>query len=1044
MQPFFIYYGQTFYKLFVIILYLHLIQNLTTNIMRKLVCLLTGIILLAVTTWAQPSVTLSGKVTDSKEGTGIPGVSITTKGGKVGVKTDGSGDYNITVPTGKTILVFSYIGYNTEERAVGKLSTLDVVLKSTTNDLSEVIVTGYGNRKKSEFAGAVSKVPSKQIEQVPLASFEQILQGRAPGLYIASGSGQPGTAARVNIRGVSSISGGSDPLYVLDGIPIESGVFRSLNPNDFESVDVLKDAAGAGLYGSRGANGVIVITSKKGKTNGKTVFQYRGQGGVSEAPTQRNLEMMNTAQRLEYEEKIIGPALLSPTAINGYPGWDYSPNNPRYQTLSTTQRAAEAILLDSVRAINTYWPDIFFRRGTFKQHELNASGGTQNLSFYTSLSAYQQEGTIIRSNLDRYTFRANLDFKTEKLTVSVRSSAGWSSSSGIESEAGVALANPIAVAYLELPYRRLTTSGTSVTDVGTGKTGPNAYDRLFTTTNVSNQFKGNLGVTAIYQIGAGFGLRSTNGIDWRTNNGSRFVNPNSFVGRGAAPSNQGSYSENNLENLQLISTSGITYGKTFGDKHVVNVQAMMEIIRNRFRSHNGVGFGLNLRLPNTPAAITQGTATNGFLGTFSGGKTLSGIFSTFAIADYTYDKRYSVTASIRRDAPSQVPEKNRNNIFWTAGGSWNVIAEKFMETQNIFSDLRIRGSYGEAGNINGFNSDFGYISTYGAGSYAGIPGIVPTSPGNVDYKLESQVIGNIGLDFSLLRNRIRATVEVYKKTSQNLFANQNLSRQTGFLALSINAGEMYNKGVEFSLAGDVFAKKDILVTVGVNGAFNQNKVTSLGGLTEIPQGTGIIRVGLPLGTHYTVGWAGVDPATGNPIYQDVNGNPTSVYSASNNRATFGTFLPKFTGGANLDVQFKGFDLGVLFSTAQGVKRFNNEKFFYETTNSNVQFNKRVEMLTKSWTKANDVTDFQRVGTQRQFSSKDIQDASFVRFRNLQFGYTFTAKNIKIIRGFRVWGQAQNLYTWTKWQGFDPEESNNIATYEFPNPRTYTFGLDINF
>ena len=1012
--------------------------------MRKIVCLLTAIIGLAVTSWAQPSVTLSGKVTDEKDGSGIAGVSVTTKSGRVGVKTDLSGAYSITVPSGKTVLVFSYVGYQTEERAIGKLLTLDVALRNTTNDLSEVVVTGYGNRKKSEFAGAVSKVASKQIEQVPIASFEQILQGRAPGLYIASGSGQPGTAARVNIRGVSSISGGSDPLYVLDGIPIEGGVFRSLNPNDFESVDVLKDAAGAGLYGSRGANGVIVITSKKGKTNGKTVFQYRGQGGISDAPNQRNLEMMNTAQRLEYEEKIIGPALLSPTALSGYPGWDYSVNNPRYQTLSTAQRSTEARLLDSVKAINTYWPDIFFRRGTFKQHEINASGGTQNLSFYTSLSAYQQEGTVIRSNLDRYTFRANIDFKTEKLTVAVRTFAGWSSQANIESEAGVALANPIAVAYLELPYRRLTTPGTTLNDVGTGKTGPNAYDRLFTTTAVQNQFKGNLGITVNYKIGGGLGIRSTNGIDWRTNNGSRFVDPNSFVGRGAAPSNQGSYSENNLENLQLISTSGITYSQTFGAKHSVNAQAMMEVIRNRFRSNSGVGFGLNLRLPNTPAAITQGTATNGFIGNFSGGKTLNGIFSTFAIVDYTYDKRYSLTASIRRDAPSQVPEKNRSNIFWTVGGAWNVIAEKFMENQNVFSDLRLRGSYGEAGNINGFNSDFGYISTYGAGNYAGVPGIVPTSPGNLDYKLESQIISNIGIDFALLRNRIRATVELYKKTSQNLFANQNLSRQTGFTALSINAGEMYNKGVEFSLSGDVFAKKDVLVTMGVNGAFNQNKVTSLGGLTEIPQGTGIIRVGLPLGTHYTVGWVGVDPATGNPIYQDVNGNPTSVYSAANNRATFGTFLPKFTGGANLDVQYKGFDLGVLFSTAQGVKRFNNEKFFYETTNSNVQFNKRVEMLTQSWTKANDVTNFQRVGTQRQFSSKDIQDASFVRFRNLQIGYTFTAKNSKIIRGFRFWGQAQNLYTWTKWQGFDPEESNNIATYEFPNPRTYTFGLDINF
>ena len=254
---------------------------------------------------------------------------------------------------------------------------------------------------------------------------------------------------------------------------------------------------------------------------------------------------------------------------------------------------------------------------------------------------------------------------------------------------------------------------------------------------------------------------------------------------------------------------------------------------------------------------------------------------------------------------------------------------------------------------------------------------------------------------------------------------------------------MENKGLDFAINTDIVKSKEVLVTLGVNGGFLRNRITDLGGLPDIPGGTGIARVGYPIGTHFTVGYKGINPQTGLPIYEDINGNPTTDYSANNNRSEFGTFLPTFTGGASLDASWKGFDLGVLLSTAQGVQRFNNESFFYETSNSNVAFNKRVDMLT-SWRNPGEQTNYQKINSVRQFSSRDVQDASFVRLRNVQVGYTYKTKEGSKIRGFRVWGQGQNLYTWTKWNGFDPEESNNIANYEFPNPKTYTVGLDINF
>ena len=988
---------------------------------------------------------INGRILDDN-GLPVVGVSVTSSDGRNGTQSDENGNYRITVGPSARALSFSSVNFETQTRSIGTQKNINITISARNNKLEEVVVTGYTVKKKTEFTGASSKVAAKQIEQVPIASFEQILQGRAPGLYIASGSGQPGTAARVNIRGVGSISGGNDPLYILDGIPIESGVFRSLNPNDFESVDVLKDAASAGLYGSRGANGVIVLTSKKGKV-GKTLLQYRGQVGVAQAPSQRNLRLQNTNERLRYEEEFLGPAGVIPvnatTRLSGYPGWDFSPKNPEFQVLPQATQALYTARLDSVRNINTDWAGIFFRNASFKQHELNASGGTQNLTFFTSLSVFQQEGIVIRSNLDRYTFRGNLDFKADRLTASIRSTAGYSISKGIESEAGVALANPIAAAYLELPYRALYKSP-NVVDTGAGKTGANAFERSNTTTATSGQFKGGLAITLQYDIWKGISFKTTNGVDYRNNSASRFIDPLSFSGYNlAANGRAGLYNEGFVENVQFISTTGLVFKRTFNSKHQVNALAMSESIRNKARTFAATGYGINPLLPNTPAAIAAGNGTNNFIPAIGGNKFINGLSSVFGAADYTYNKKYTLSASLRRDVTSQVPQKNKDIILSTYGASWNIIEENFMKKQNVFQEARVRASYGESANLNGFNSEFGFIGSYGNGTYAGTPGIIPTSPGNADYRIESQKLTNIGLDVSLWNRRLRITADAYRKESENLFVNQGLSRTTGFNALATNAGKLENRGIDLAVTADVVSSKSVLVTLGVNGGFLRNRITSLGQVNELPQGTAIIRVGLPIGSHNAVGYLGVNPQSGLPVYQDINGNPTTDYTAANNRATFGTFLPSFTGGANLDVSWKGFDLGVLLSTAQGVKRFNNENFFYESTNANVQFNKRVDLLN-SWRNPGDKTSYQKINSPRQFSSKDIQDASFVRLRNISAGYTFTTKAGKPIRSFRVWAQGQNLYTWTKWGGFDPEESNNIATYEFPNPKTYTIGLDLNF
>jgi TonB-linked SusC/RagA family outer membrane protein len=1011
--------------------------------MKRFMTLLMGIALCYTQVFAQTR-TVTGTITD-EAGTPLQGATISVVGsnansstltGGGNTTTTANGSFTLTVPTAAIELEITHVGFVTQRVRLGTQAAYSIKMSRTTAGLSEVVVTGYSSRRRSEFTGATAKVSAKQIEQVPMASFEQVLQGRAPGLYIASGSGQPGSYARVNIRGVGSIGGGSDPLYVIDGVPAEPGVFRTLNPNDFESVDVLKDAAGASIYGSRGANGVIVVTTKRGR-QGTPVLQYRTQAGINKTVNSK-YDLMNTEERIRFEEQYIGPAGFV------YPGYQYSPNNPAFATLTPAQQQANRRAYDSLRSINTDWPSIFFRTGRFMQHEVNASGATGGLGFYTSLSYYRQEGTVIRSDLERYTYRGNLDFKSGRLTVQLRSSAGFSKQSGIESEAAIALANPIAAAYLSLPYLRAYNQfGTP--DTGAGKIGPNALERLEKTTNIINQFKGNFGVTAIMDIWGGIAAKTTAGIDYRNNNSSRFINPNSYAGHQVAQGQQGSYAEGNAENLQLINTSGLTFTRNINNMHQVNAQAMFEFISNRYRSFSGTGFGINPALPNTPAGITAGSSTNNLIPQVTGGKTRNAIYSVFAIADYTFNRKYTLSASIRQDAFSQVPEANRNNVFWSIGGSWNAAEERFFERQNILDEARIRASYGTAANAAGFASDFGYLATYGASSagYAGAPAIVPTSPGNASYQIESQAITNVGLDLSTWRRRIRFTFEWYNKMSRNLFVTQEISRTTGFNNLSTNAAQVRNRGVELQLSTDVISNTDWLVTIGLNAAYLQNRIISLGGLNEFTAGTGIYRVGYPLGTHYVVGWVGVDPATGNPIYQDKAGNPTAQYSAANNRAEFGTYLPRWTGGASLDGRFKNFDASILFSFAENVSRYNNERFFYEGGNNNFQYNQSTVMFN-AWRKPGDITDIQRIGVARQFTSKDINDASFIRLRNVQLGYTYNFKDNKPIRGIRIYLQGQNLATWTKWQGFDPEESNNIATYEFPNPRTYTVGLDINF
>jgi TonB-linked SusC/RagA family outer membrane protein len=990
------------------------------------------VVFVPATLFAQNAV-FKGKITDKQTGEPLPGVNILLLENARGTATDLDGNFSLdNLLTGTYTARVTYIGYLTITETVtitGNGLTKNFQLESDVSSLEEVVITGYTEQGRNQVTGAVTVVEPKNIELVPVASFDQILQGQSPGLYVTSGSGQPGSASTVLIRGQASINGGNAPLYIIDGIPISAGDFATLNPNDFQSISVLKDASSTAEYGSRGTNGVIVITTKKGRA-GKTQINYQSQFGISTIGTPR-FEMMNTQEKLAFEERVqIGP------------GWTNSPNNPSYASASPEERAARDARLAELRSINTDWTDVFFRDGTTMSHELNFSGGNEKTRYYVSTGIFGQEGISERSSLDRYTLRVNLDYQAnDNLEVGVNLSTGYSESS-FPPGAGVNLANPFAAAYLANPYERLYNDDGTVA-VGPNLTGANAFDRLDKDLSANNEIKTVGRIYADYTMGD-FQVGGSIGIDYNRTDGNTFTNPLSFAGQNVANGNAGALSKNTSLTARITSLVNARWQKTFNDVHDVSVFAANEFISTRQEGFNYTGYGINVKLPNTPAGITPGTPDNNQIPVVGGFITENALWSQFAILNYSYEQKYNLKVNIRRDGSSRFGSENQYAVLWAVGGSWIASEEDFMADYDFVNRLALRVSYGTTGNQAGIGN-FQWRPTYGTLSYNGQQGLAPIGVGNPALQWETATKFNVGVDFEMFDNRVFGRVDYYNELTNDLFINQQLSRTAGFAALEINAGSMRNEGIELELGGDLVRTKSLTVSARVNVANNINTIEDLGQVSEFEQGTSIIREGLSIGSHFVVPWAGVDPVTGRPLYRDLDGNITDQYSDNFAQTGFGTSLPPWTGGGGIDIIYKNLSIRSQFNFASGYSRFNNQSFFQEN-HAFANFNLNTVMNTM-WTQPGDITEVQSSNTERQFTSKDIEDASFIRFRNLLISYNIPGSvfdGLANIRGIRIFAQGQNLRTWTSFTGFDPEDSNNIAQYEYPLPRIYTFGLDINF
>lgn len=1008
--------------------------------------------------------TVTGKVTDER-GNPISSASIQVKGTTVGTVTNADGNYSLTVPADAKELEFSYVGLAPQTIALRSSTSVYSValIPAAVNNLDEVVVTGFSRAKKSDYAGAASKVVEKEIRNVPIASFDQILQGRVPGMTVLSGDGQPGEAAAVIIRGPTSINGGSTPLYIVDGIPVEGAVFQGINPNDFASVDVLKDATAAALYGSRGAAGVVVATTKRGQA-GKMKLGISSQYGIKSKPNFR-YDLMNTSQLLQAQEDL-GLQLPNST-INEWstfpilPGWQYSRNNPNKMVGGTLVPKTQADFafgdsqLDSLRAVNVDWNDEFYRNGTFSNNEISFSGGTGKTRLYTNLGYYNEEGINKPSDMKRVTLRTNLDYADDKLTFALSSQIGYVRRNFQSNELSsfATFVNPFFVPLVTPPYitPRLPNGeynvGNGIIYSAPTQLDKTSYDKVY-----NDHIKGMISMSVNYNFSKSIYAGAVAGVDFRETQNSTYNDPRVYdtYTNTDVRFSSGLMTEALTRFFQANARGYVGYRKTIKDVHDIDVTVYGEFIKYFSKAFSGTGFGVDPRTPNTLAGITAGNAANQLFQVVTGGKSQSVIESVMGTARYSYLGKYTVTGTYRYDGTSKLPEQNRFQGFYAFGAIWNVSRENFLAGNRLINVLRLKFSYGQSANAENFPyGDFGYLPLYNtnANLSSGMVGIVPSTPGNPGADWEYTNTTNLGIEFEILKNRLYGDIQLYNKVTNKLFASLSLSATAGpFGSVDVNAGSMYNRGIEYNLNYALIRTRDVTWVVNANGAYNENKVTSLGDVTSFELGTSLISVGKPLGSHYEVKWAGVDASTGAPLYYDKEGKITNVYSPDYKVQEFGTSIPPITGGFGTNVNYKGLELALFFSYAAKTYRNNNLEFFLESPNFLQQGINQASSLD-FWKQPGDVASTQSPLYQNQSSSKLIQDASFLRFRTATLSYTFSPSLLDRLKHFsniRFYVLGQNLITWSKWKGLDPEDSNNISLSEYPNPRAITVGLDITF
>lgn len=996
-------------------------------LMRKIFFSLIVCFLAATTVLAQR--TVSGKVTDDT-GEGLPGVNVVLKGTTTGTTTDVDGNFRLSVNE-NDVLVFSFVGFDTQEISVGVRSVIDVTLGGTT-ELQEVVVIGYGESTTKKLTGAIDQVGAKSIEQIPLPSFDNILQGNVAGLNVQGTSGMPGGATNVRLRGIGSINAGSAPLYVLDGIPLNIGdlsrdqqtsnALASLNPNDIANVTVLKDASAAAIYGSRAANGVIIITTKKG-TPGQTKFNLRVQNGISERRDDP-FRVMNSAQFTEYMREAV---------VNTGGDPDNAANSATYYP----------IVSDTV---DTPWLEKAFQQGTLKSYELSASGGDDKTRFFASGSVLQQEGIAVQTQLERYSARFNIDHSAnERLTFGLNLTISNTEQNG-RYGGGTSFGDPIyGGMYLSPLYPVLANSEqiASGADRGTGFnfntpgfSNQNIVATQALSSNGANTFRNTGKLYANYDIIDGLTFTQSIGLDMVRINEDSWTSPNHADG----VNNGGFVTAVSTFNRDYVVTSTLNYNTTFNDVHNLTI-----LVGNEFQNANRESIDVTAEnFPSDKLRTVDSGATNNDYGAFGTEWAIWGVFSRI---NYNLDEKYFVDVSIRRDGSSRFGANNRFATFYSIGGGWNIAGEDFFSASFV-DQLKLRGSYGTSGNqeIGNFDSR----GLYQFGSYHGQPTSRPTQLDNPDLTWEQSVQYDIGIDFSLFSGRIIGSLDYYNKETSDMLLDVPISRTTGFSTLTQNLGTMVNKGWEVTLSSTNLQAGNFRWSTDFNFSVNDNKVTELPDGEDVISGNSIQRVGESVNTWYMPVYAGVNPANGSPMWYDSEGD--LVFSLGEaDRQIVGNPVANILSGFTNTFEFKGFSVSAFLYLSKGNQINRSVSRFINSDGSRFGRNQSTEQLRR-WQQPGDITDvpiIKRGNTDggNNTSTRQLHDGSFLRLRNVTVAYNLPTDFVSKakLQNVRIYAQGQNVATWTKYPGLDPEVGIGGLDFGlYPQPRSFTVGIDVGF
>jgi TonB-dependent starch-binding outer membrane protein SusC len=997
--------------------------------------------------------TVTGVVSD-KLGP-LAGANVVVQGTTNGTTTDFDGNYAIQAKQGD-VLEITYTGMRKIAVKVGASNVVNVTMEEDVLTGSEVVVQGFRSVTKQTAVTSVAKVDSKTIENRPNANVMNTLQGQLAGVNITAGTGQPGAKSSVIIRGIGSFNANSDPLYVIDGFPSNSDNFRSINPNDIESVQVLKDAAATSEFGSRGTNGVIVIKTKNGSFGeDKTTFRYSTQHGITELQTPK-YKYANSRQLLRIEREY-GTGL----------------------GVGMTDEEIDAF------DINTDWVDYFFRTGISTAHNLSIEKNSKNMNSFTSASYFNQEGVLNTTNLKRFTVRNNLNGKSNngKFNYNMNIGIGFSKNNEATNIGeGAVNRNYILGAYLAAPYLDPNRYEGSVWTLDEFFSTPGLLatpymliDKLNTYSNVTEEARFNVATETSYKITKEFTARMRTSAEYLTNRFNQAEFPNSFnallfSNTPGVPSFEGG-AFNGFEDINqrrefiLNNLYQLDYTKTIG-KHTFSLTGNTEYNFSTFTQQNFRQRGLNPQtfIPNTGAGYLVDTAANDwYVPQISANRRRVDYISYFGSFDYDYNEKYGVVASIRRDKVSYFAQDKQAENFWSVGGRWNLDKESFMDNASFVDVLKLRGSYGTVGNArivdgtiyapivpvryldiyaptnNTYNGGLGYSINFGFPSL----------------KWESTKQWNAGFDFELFKSRLRGTYDYYNRETINMYLSQPVVAASGTSNLAINSdASLTNFGHEIQLAYDLIRnpEKGVLLTLRANGAHNTNRVDGI--ITNngrIQHGTvNVSDNGGMYYEYYTIPYVGVNEANGNLLFLDINGNVTENVTSTDQRKTGKNFLPTWQGGFGFDFEYKGFFTSSTFTFVTDVWRFDTDlESLYDPVGNLGQFTVSSDLLN-AWTPTNTNTNVPALNASNYggqvLSDRFLKDASYVRLRNLQIGYRVPKKFLanSFISDLSVTMQGENLVNFTKWKGYDPESPRLEDVYNYPTPRQYTLGLDIKF